>query len=681
MNRRPEPSSKKVRTSPSVQQASHAPVPPPVDEVLAAKFIDGCQDLFSGADTFLSLLVRQALRQNQVVARSYGNGAWSQFSGRDLGAHLGRASAIWLKEFPLPSQPIRSRTLLFISRNTYSSFVAGFGAMLAGLDVMFMPVQASDADLKWCLNFFQGVGIATDIDDLAKQLGHLGVPVYNVASTTWIAQDRHAEPELFQIYRDYKAALPLLKPLENPVESQKVQKPGVPNVGGQASKSEAASHSASFSASASMSPSMAEALRLERLRSLTVCDPLRLKGWSQVRVGRMQFISYGHDGFQKPESLAPDAFVLTAQNFILHVSAPPSIFWQSMELMLPSNPFAHLARFCVLLKNGVIGFPNTSTDWQTNLRILRPSVVFASPVELDILCDFVNKVTDRAVFRSRLALSQRFEKARGMLKSSRALKLPETVFDTAHRCLRTASRLAVGQQLIDEAVGELRFVVHGLSSAQEGAVRTLERLGIPVIETYGVTAAAGMLSSNTYEAAHFNLIGSPLPHVSFRLGAHSTLEYRLSAPVYGSAGVWQETGDVAQMTPYGFVISGRRRHLFVTGGGVIVSPIRLEKRLKEQELIADACIVGDRMPFLSALIVLSPGAQADYRENQEAVRLAVQDIISTVNETLPRNATIKKFVILEKPFQEADGERLPSGAINRLKIHETRGLVIDSLYN
>jgi long-chain acyl-CoA synthetase len=372
--------------------------------------------------------------------------------------------------------------------------------------------------------------------------------------------------------------------------------------------------------------------------------------------------------------------VLTAQNFIIHLQPPPGLFWKTLELVPPSNPFSHLSRFATLLRNGVLGFPNQASDWESNLRILRPTLLFASRPELESVVAHVEKIAQRPGFKARTTAGGRIDQARAMLSSNRALKLPEAVFDAAGRVLRMVSRFAVGETFVDEAVGQLRCVVHGLAPAQESHVRCLERIGVPVVETYGVTAAAGLLSSNTFEAPHFNLIGSPLPHVSFRLGAHSLLEYKLATSVFKDSGVWQETGDVAQMTPFGFAITGRKKHLFVTAGGVTVSPVRLEGLFKEHEIIADACVVGDKMPYLAALIVLSPQAYADYQARTEEIKERVQDIVTAVNETLSRFATIKKFVVLDKPFLEQDGEKLSSGSLNRLKIYETRRALIENLY-
>lgn len=589
--------------------------------------------IFEGSEQFLSMLLRQSARSQNVVARAYGNGAWNQFSGRDLVAHIGRSAENWQKVFPVGVEggsgaPVRS--LLYLGRNSYSGFVAMMGALCAGVDVMFMPVQASLADIRWCVEHFRCSVLATDGEEYVAHLGALGRPVYEVGKHLWLPQDSFSEPDVFRLFRLFKTD---------------------PQV-------RAAQEQADVSGA---------------LRALS-------EAWQNSRVGRFRFVSFGHDGFQKPEELLPDALVVTAQNFLIHLQAPSGLVWKTVELVPPSNPFSHLSRFTTLLRNGVLGFPNQANDWETNLRILRPTLLFASRQELDTIVSHVESVASRPRFKTRTAASERIDNARRFLASGRALKLPEAVFDAAGQLLRFASRTAVGQVFVDEAVGTLRCVIHGLAPAQESHVRALEGLGVPVVETYGVTAAAGLLSSNTFEAPHFNLIGSPLPHVSFRLGAHSLLEYKLSSPCFDRAGAWQETGDVAQMTPFGFAITGRKKHLFVTAGGVTVSPVRLESLFKEHDLIVDACVVGDRMPYLGALIVLSPEGQAQFRVAPEDVREKVQHIVTGINETLSRFATIKKFVILEKPFSEHEGERLSTGALNRLKIYETRRALIESLY-
>lgn len=595
-------------------------------------------ELFKGAEAFLDLIIKQSAKANHVIIRTYCNGAWHQLSGKDFCAHLGRVVEYWNNLLPL-SQRQYGQSVILIGRNSYNSFIALIGAVLAGLDVMSAPAQMSKSDLKWCINYFKGITIATDIDELATQLDGLSVPVLNISSAVWMPQDKHFEPEMLSLYREYK--------LSKTIESIPIKKD--------------------------------QELVEESPKQVDIKIP-KDSPWRNVKPGRFSFVSFGHDGFQKPEILMPDALVNTAQNFIIHAEFPKQIFWKSMELMMPSNPFAHLSRYCAMLKNGIIGFPNPSTDWETNLRILRPSYIFASSLEMDQLCSFIDIVAKRSIRNPRFQLSEKIEKIQTLLASNRAMKIPEQTFDIIKRSLRKVSRVISGQAFLKEAVEDLRFIIHGLAPAQEAYVKTLEKIGIPVLESYGTTHAAGMLSCNLFHAAHYKVIGTPLPHVNFRLGAHSTLEYRLSSAMFENAGKWEETGDVAQMTPFGFMITGRKRHLFVTLGGIVVSPARLEQLLKEDEIIADACVIGDKMPYLSALIVLNHNAFADYRAQPEKIKEQVQSIVNKVNESLPRNVTLKKFFILDKPFTESSGEKLTNGEINRLKIQETRANLINALY-
>lgn len=593
--------------------------------------------LFKGADAFFNLLLNQSVKVNFVTVRTYCNGAWHQLSGKDFCAHLGRATQYWTNLLPI-SERVHGQSIILLGRNSYNTFIATLGGVLAGLDVMSAPPHMSKNDLKWCVNYFKGVAIATDIDELAAQLDDFSVPVLNISTAAWMPQDKHPEPPLLSLYRETKTL-----PTEDVTEEHIIN-----------------NNDKSI------------------LENFTILP--EDSSWRKIKPGRFSFVSFGHDGFQKPEILQPDALVITAQNFIIHAEFPKQIFWKSMELMIPSNPFSHLSRYCAMIKNGIIGFPNPSADWEVNLRILRPSFIFASTLETQQICSFIETVEKRSTNNPRFQVSEKIEKAQQLLASNRAMKIPEGIFDALKSSLRKASRFISGKSFLKEAVEDIQFVVHGLAPAVEANVRILEKLGIPVIESYGTTHAAGMLSSNLFLTPHFKVIGTPLPHVNFRLGAHSTLEYRLSSSFFENSGKWEETGDVAQMTPFGFIITGRKRHLFVTLGGTVVSPVRLEQLLKENDIITDACVIGDKMPYLSALIVLNHDALADYRVSPDKIRQQVQEVVDKVNETLPRNVTLKKFSILDKPFTESSGEKLTNGEINRLKIQETRSSLISSLY-
>ncbi len=567
---------------------------------------------FEGVELFLDLLLKLSFKNQTTILRFYSKGGWHQISGKCFVSHLGKSCEYWnelKKELSLKNK--NKSNLLFFAQNTYHSYVALFGALLSGLNVMCAPHQMSQKDLLWCKEYFNCVGIAVELDDNSSMYKELGLPVYNISAPQWTTESSFPEPNILTQFRNFRSQEEI---------SQK------------------------------------------------------------INCGKFEFISFGHDGFYVPQYLPLDAFIVVANNFLIHSEIPKSFILKSMELMKPTHPFAFLSFFCALIKNGIVGFPDLQTDYETNLRILKPTYIFASPQELNTVCHFVSDTIKKSSSKTKMKLAHHIEKLQSVLFTSKAMKLPEEIFDVLKKTVRKSSRYLTGDESIKNAVEDLRFIVHGLAPASEIHVKQLEQLGIPVIETFGTTHSAGMLSSNSYSAPHFHSIGSALPHVNFRLGEHSILEYRISNRNFDEFELWHATGDVVQMTPLGFMITGRKKHLFVTTGGAVVSPVRLEQLLKNEELISDACVLGDKLPYLSALIVLSSEINSEFKTNPSEVKNKIQALISKINENLPRNVTLKKFTILEKPFSEFDGEKLSNGEINRLKIYENRTHEIKEIY-
>ena len=388
--------------------------------------------LFRGNEQFLNLLLRQTVRTEQVIARSYSQGTWNQYSGHDLLAHLGRAVRNWQTALGGLSSTSKSElgpTILFMTLNSYTAFAASLAAVLAGYDVMFMPLHASHSDIKWCLDYFGAVAIATDIVGFAQEMKDTGVAVFDISSHHWGVRDFVAEPALLTLFRWHKSAPEL--------RDAKRQTKSFPEMTGDVPK----------------------------------------------RIGKFSFISFGHDGFQRPEMISLDAMVVTANHLLIHLNTPEGLYWKTLEVLPLANPFSHVSRFCALLKNGVIGFPQLGGDFEAHLRILRPTVILVNPAELEKLANHVEEQLNLPGFSPRIAVGSRLDKVRSYLKTGRALKLPESIFDAASRTLLWASRNAIGQEFVKFTLADLQLVVHGLAPAREAHVEILGRLGVPVVET------------------------------------------------------------------------------------------------------------------------------------------------------------------------------------------------------
>src|SRR5207249_10225072 len=136
-------------------------------------------------------------------------------------------------------------------------------------------------------------------------------------------------------------------------------------------------------------------------------------------------------------------------------------------------------------------------------------------------------------------------------------------------------------------------------------------------------------------------------------------------PIYQTAEAidsdgWLHTGDIGELDDEGYLhIVDRKKELIITAGGKNISPANLEAKLKASALVGTACVIGDRRPFLSALIVLDPdvapawaaqqglgGSSLEELSQSEALRAAVQEAVDDVNSQVSNVEGIKKFMIL-----------------------------------
>jgi long-chain acyl-CoA synthetase len=141
---------------------------------------------------------------------------------------------------------------------------------------------------------------------------------------------------------------------------------------------------------------------------------------------------------------------------------------------------------------------------------------------------------------------------------------------------------------------------------------------------------------------------------------------------------WLRTGDVGEIDADGFVtITDRKKDIIITAGGKNVSPQNLENTLNSSRFVSQALVVGDRRPYLTALIALD---EAEVESSGREPQLLVQQLVDEVNRELARVAQIKRFAIVPRDFSQELGEMTPTLKLKRHVVHEHFAAEIEALY-
>ncbi|GMA19415.1 AMP-dependent synthetase/ligase [Arsenicicoccus piscis] len=273
------------------------------------------------------------------------------------------------------------------------------------------------------------------------------------------------------------------------------------------------------------------------------------------------------------------------------------------------------------------------------------------------------------------------------------LRLTHALYD---RLVYSKLRAALG--------GQVKYVVSGGAPLGARLGHFYRGVGMLVLEGYGLTETTAPLSVNTPELIKIGTVGLPLPGVGVKIADDGEILVQGINVFRGYWGNdeatrealsdgWFHTGDIGALDEDGYIsITGRKKELIVTAGGKNVAPAVLEDRLRASALVSQCLVVGDHRPFIGALVTLDEemwptwsanhGVTCSFAEakDDETVQKALQDAVDFANEAVSRAESIRKFVVLDTDFTEANGYLTPSFKVKRHAVLKDQKAVIDDLY-
>ncbi len=353
-----------------------------------------------------------------------------------------------------------------------------------------------------------------------------------------------------------------------------------------------------------------------------------------------------------------------------------------------------------MLCGAEVAFARSIQHWGEDLHSLRPTILIAVP-----------RIFERMARRIQASLARRGWPARLLFRT--AVEVGFRAFEHAqgragwHPSLLLHPLLwrLVGRPLLEQLGGRVRLAICGGAPLPLDIARLFLGLGLTLLQGYGLTEAAPVISVSRPQDNLPASVGQPLPGIEVRLGEQDELQVRGPNVMLGywrnaaatramfTPDGWLRTGDQARIDEAGrLFITGRLKDILVLASGEKLPPADMELALLGDPLFEQVMVIGEGRPHLALLAVLDP------RESEPLLRAAgvdpadpqaLQDrrveraVLARANRALyafPGYARLRRALLLEQPWTVEEGLLTPTLKLKREAILARHREAIERLY-
>jgi long-chain acyl-CoA synthetase len=402
----------------------------------------------------------------------------------------------------------------------------------------------------------------------------------------------------------------------------------------------------------------------------------------------------------------PKGVMLTHGNLVSNMRAAADALHISQDdvalSFLPlSHAFERMVAYVYLFCGVTVVFAESFDTVARDMGRVRPTVLTGVPRVYEKLHARITEAAAASggakAMMFRWALTAGLARAKAVLRGRTAGPLTSMAGALGDRVVFSAIRAKLG--------GRLRFVASGSAPLAANVMEFFHAIGIPIIEGYGLTETAPILTFNPLNALRVGTVGRPITGVELRIADDGEILARgpnimtgyFNKPEATAAALedgWFHTGDIGQIDADGYLtITDRKKDLLVTSGGKKIAPQPIEGVLKRSPLIAEAVLLGDRRKYAAVLIVPEfkalerrlkdlgrpPGTREELIARDDVVAL-YQEIIDAMNRELSQYERIKRIALLPREFTVESGELTPTLKVKRKVVEEKWKEQIESLY-
>jgi long-chain acyl-CoA synthetase len=368
-------------------------------------------------------------------------------------------------------------------------------------------------------------------------------------------------------------------------------------------------------------------------------------------------------------------------------------------------PLAH--SFALLIQLGSFDLGTTIAYWERDPLKILPNLAEVKPTYFPSVPRIFEKIYTAA--------TSGMEKEGGLKKAifDWSIKVGAKVREAEHAGRKPGFLLQRQYAFADKQVlskirnlfgGRVRLAVSGAAPINPEILRFFDAAGVLVLEGWGMTETSTAATISTPEDFKVGTIGKPFPGCEVKIaddgeilvkgpnvfqGYHKNPEATRETIVDG----WLHTGDIGEIDRDGFIkITGRKKDIIITAGGKNITPANLEAEIKQHPLVSQCVVVGDRRPYLVALVTLDPEEAVKYAQENDLpedpaqlaqnsdVKAAIEAHVEKINQNFARVEQVKKIAILPHDLSQESGELTPTLKVKRAVVAQKHESEIEQLY-
>ena len=368
-------------------------------------------------------------------------------------------------------------------------------------------------------------------------------------------------------------------------------------------------------------------------------------------------------------------------------------------------PLAH--SFALLIQLGSYDLGTTIAYWERDPLKILPNLAELKPSYFPSVPRIFEKIYTAA--------TSAIEKEGGLKKTifNWAIKTGEKMRETERAGRKPGFLLQRQYDFADKKVlskirglfgGNIRLAVSGAAPINPDILRFFDAAGVLVLEGWGMTETSTAATIATPEDFKFGTIGKPFRGCEVKIaddgeilvkgpnvfqGYHKNPEATAETIVNG----WLHTGDIGEIDSEGFIkITGRKKDIIITAGGKNITPANLEAEIKQHPLVSQCVVVGDRRPYLVALVTLDPEEAVKYAQENDLsedpaqlaanadVKASIEAHVEKINQNFARVEQVKKIAILPQDLSQENGELTPTLKVKRAVVAQKHEGAIEQLY-